>query len=104
MLVGTSKMHLIWTVISETPSSDLLVLPDTALIRLILQQVARRTLLSAEEIHILYGYIGAKITLIRDIADSRLTPETIRVPIYIKLDRHPYKDIQRIEASRSLLG
>lgn len=76
MLVNSSMLYLTWSVIEDTSSSELLSLTDTALIRLLLKQIARKMLLSGEEVCELYGYIGSRTTLIRDIADSRLVSKT----------------------------
>ncbi len=75
MLINVSMLRLIWTVIEEAPASDLLNLPDTMLVKLLLQQIAQRTLLTGEEVYTLYGYLGSKLSLIRDLAESRLLLE-----------------------------
>ncbi|WP_231510200.1 MULTISPECIES: hypothetical protein [unclassified Fischerella] len=72
MLINSSMLRLTWAVIEETASSELLTLTDTALIKLILQQIATKILLSGEEVCALYSYIGSKTALIRDMAESRL--------------------------------
>jgi hypothetical protein len=76
MLVNSSMLYLTWSVIEDTSSSELLSLTDTALIRLLLKEIARKMLLSGEEVCELYDYIGSRTTLIRDIADSRLVSKT----------------------------
>lgn len=72
MLMNSSMLRLTWGVIEETLSSELLALTDTALIRLILQQISDRILLSGEEVCALYTYIASKTTLIRDLAESQI--------------------------------
>ncbi|MUH00207.1 hypothetical protein F7734_51235 [Scytonema sp. UIC 10036] len=64
-------LRLAWSVIEDTPSSELLTLTDTALIKLLLQQIASKILLSGEEVCALYSYIGSRTALIRDTAESR---------------------------------
>ena len=76
MLISSSMLRLTWAVVEETSPSDLLTLSDTMLIKLLLQHVGKRILLSSEEICDLYGYLGSKLSLIRDLAESRLTQET----------------------------
>lgn len=76
MLVNSSRLRLIWAVVEEIPPSDLLTFPDTALVKLLLQHVTQKVLLNGEEVCALYGYLGSKVTLIRDIAESRLAQET----------------------------
>lgn len=75
MTVSSSMLRLTWTVVEETSHRDLLTLSDTALVELLLQHVAQKILLSADEVCALYGYLGAKVPLIRDLAESRLIQE-----------------------------
>jgi hypothetical protein len=72
MFINSSMLRVTWSVIEDTPTSDLLTLPDTALIKLILQQIASKILLSGEEVCALYGYISSRISLIRDLAEDRV--------------------------------
>jgi hypothetical protein len=78
MLVSPSMLRLTWAVVEELPTGDLLTLSDTMLIKLLLQHVARRIALNGEEIYALYSYLGAKLSLIRDMATFR-DPEAERV-------------------------
>lgn len=69
--MDSSTLRLVWDVVEETQLSDLLTLPDTALVKLLLQRISRKVLLSGEEVCTLYEYISSRTKLIRDIADSR---------------------------------
>ena len=71
MKVEPSLLRLLWAVIEDMPSHDIISLSDTALIAMLMQEVSRRMLLSGEEVHSLYGYIGSKISLIRDTVAFR---------------------------------
>ena len=73
MLINSSMLRLTWAVVEEAPPNDLLTLSDTMLVKRLLQQVAQKILLSGEEVCALSGYLGSKVSLIRDIAESRLT-------------------------------
>jgi hypothetical protein len=75
MLISASTLRLTWAVIEESPPENLLHLSDTMLVKLLLQLVAQRILMSGEEVYALYGYLGSKVPLIRDIAEFRLTQE-----------------------------
>ena len=75
MLISSSILRLTWSVVEETSTNDLLTLSDTMLVKLLLQHVAKRILLNSEEVCALYGYLGSKLSLIRDTAESRLTQE-----------------------------
>ena len=79
MFVNSSMLYLTWSVIEDTSSSELLNLTDTALIRLLVKQIAAKMLLSGEEVCALYDYIGSRTPLIRDIADSRLVSKTYSI-------------------------
>lgn len=71
ILLETSLLRLTWSVIEEAQSPNLLSLTDTGLVRLLLQRISRRILLNGDEVCSLYDYISSKITLIRDMAESR---------------------------------
>jgi hypothetical protein len=76
MPIDSSMIRLLWSVVEETPSRDLLSYSDTALVKLLLRQIASKSLLTGEEVCTLYDYLGTKTALIRDIAESRLVQET----------------------------
>jgi hypothetical protein len=83
MLLTSATLRLTWTVIEETPINQRILLPDTALVRLILQKIATRMMLTGEDVCELYGYIGSKISLIRDVAESQLMHEHHRLPVHM---------------------
>lgn len=66
-----STLRLVWDVVEETKGFDLVNLPDTALVKLVLQQIARKVVLTGEEVCSLYDYISSRTSLIRDLAESR---------------------------------
>jgi hypothetical protein len=68
--MDSSTLRLIWDVVEETQEVDLSTLPDIALVKLLLQRISRKVLLSGEEVCALYDYISTRTRLIRDIADS----------------------------------
>lgn len=69
--MDSSTVRMVWDVIEETQSGDLINLPDTALVKLLLQRISRKVLLNGEEVCSLYEYISSRTRLIRDIAESR---------------------------------
>lgn len=75
MVVSSSMLRLTWAVVEETSYRDLLTLSDTALVKLLLQHVTQKILLSGDEVCALYGYLGTRVPLIRDLAESRLHQE-----------------------------
>ncbi|PSN17569.1 hypothetical protein C7271_17050 [filamentous cyanobacterium CCP5] len=66
---------MVWTVVEDASSQDLLELSDTALVAMVLKQISRRAWLDVEEVSALYDYIGSKLVLIRDSASFRLVAE-----------------------------
>lgn len=68
MSISPSVLRLAWAVVEEIQNHELLHLTDTALIKLVLQQVTRRILLNSEEARALHDYISTKTLLIRDMA------------------------------------
>ena len=71
MMIKSSMLREVWAVVEDMPSLDLLTLSDNALIAMLMQHISKRVPLSAEDVSVLYGYIGAKLVLIRDIASFR---------------------------------
>lgn len=76
LTIETSLLRLTWSVIEEAQSANLLSLTDTGLVRLLLQRISKRILLTGDEVCLLYDYISSKTTLIRDMAESRFAPHT----------------------------
>ncbi len=76
MIISTTMLRLIWAVVEEAPPNDLLHLSDTMLVKLLLHQIAQKILLSGDEVCFLYDYLGSKVFLIRDMAESRLPSES----------------------------
>jgi len=70
-MIDTSLLRLTWSVVEETQSTYLVSLTDIGIVRLLLQRISKRVLLSGEEVCLLYDYLSSKTTLIRDMADSR---------------------------------
>jgi hypothetical protein len=68
VLISSSMLRLTWAVIEETHCSDLLSLTDTGLVKMLLQKISRKILLSGEEVCALYDYLSARTSLIRDLA------------------------------------
>jgi len=79
MLISSSTLRLIWAAVEEASPSDLLAFSDTALVKLLLQKVSQKILLCGEEVCALYDYLGSKISLIRDMAESRLLERDVSI-------------------------
>ncbi|BAY85223.1 hypothetical protein NIES267_47220 [Calothrix parasitica NIES-267] len=64
-------MRHVWSVIEETETKTILNLNDTDLLRQLLKQLENKKLLSSEQINEMSTYIGSRVPLIRDLAQSR---------------------------------
>jgi hypothetical protein len=73
MEIDPTMLRLVWAVIEDMKTQDLLMLSDTALTAMLLRRISRQVLLSGEEVNLLYGYINTKLPLIRDAADPYRT-------------------------------
>jgi hypothetical protein len=71
MRIDAATLRLTWEVIEEIAPPDLLSMSDTAIAKVILQHISKRLLLSGEELCLLYEYVGSRVPLIRDMAESR---------------------------------
>jgi len=70
-VIDASTMRLLWNVVEEIGSHDLLSLNDSGLMRLVLEEVSHRVSLDSEARSSMVDYIRSKTGLIRDIAESR---------------------------------
>lgn len=75
MLVSPSILRMTWAVAEEALPHDLVALSDAILVKLLLQRVSQKILLNGEEVRALDDYLTANVSLIRDIAESRLIQE-----------------------------
>jgi hypothetical protein len=71
MDIRATTLRTLWTAVEDISSCDLTNLSDAALSTKLLQEVSEKTLLSREEVDSLSDYIGAKLILMRDMANSR---------------------------------
>jgi|UPI0003820B22 hypothetical protein len=66
-------LRQVWNVIEETQTSVLLELGDAELTQELLRQLESKGLLLNEDINTMSTYLRSKLTLIRDLAQARLT-------------------------------
>lgn len=64
-----------WNVVETTQANLLLHLDDSTLVRHLTQDLQKQQTLDAAEATAVNHYIESKLPLIRDIAQSRVTPE-----------------------------
>ena len=65
-------MRHVWSVIEETETKTILSLNDADLLQQLLKQLENKKLLSSEQISAMRTYIGSRVPLIRDLAQSRM--------------------------------
>lgn len=70
MLINPSTLRLLWRLIDEMQTHDLLSLSDRSLIEQLLSRLRTRKILSTEEATLVQRYLRTKLSLIRDLANS----------------------------------
>jgi hypothetical protein len=68
--IKSKIIHTVWSSIDTINKNNLLQLSDTDLIHKIVNHVDKASSLNGEEKQSLIDYVGAKVCLIRDIAES----------------------------------
>ncbi|MFH7030582.1 MAG: hypothetical protein ACHBN1_35805 [Heteroscytonema crispum UTEX LB 1556] len=71
--MDSSILRQIWSVIEENHTNFLLGLGDAELVKQLLSQLDRKTILSSEEAITVSAYLYSRTSLIRDFALSRMT-------------------------------
>ncbi len=66
-------LRQVWNVIEETQTSVLLELGDAELTQELLRQLESKGLLLNEDVNTMSTYLRSRLTLIRDLAQARLT-------------------------------
>ena len=69
-----------WNVVETTQANLLLYLDDYTLVRYLTQDLQKQQALDAAEETAVNHYIESRLPLIRDIAQSRVTPEYCHYP------------------------
>lgn len=64
-------LRQLWSLIESAQSSLLLTLDDGSLVQWLLEQLSQRHALNSSETECISGYIHSKLSLIRDLAQSR---------------------------------
>lgn len=69
--IHTSTLRLLWNVVEETQTRDLLKLSDLELVQQLVSQLHSKKMLSRDEINCVNEYLRSKILLIRELAQMR---------------------------------
>ena len=72
-----ATIRYFWSLIESTQTHVLLKLDDPSLVQWLLKQVDQGRSLNNEESNMLSDYIYSRLTLIRDLAHERLTPDPL---------------------------
>ncbi|UBF24386.1 hypothetical protein K9N68_22135 [Kovacikia minuta CCNUW1] len=72
-MITSKMMQQLWTVVESTQVSTLLQFDDSALVQLLLSQFKNQQAIDAQTTSSLNSYIQAKLPLIRDIAEGKLS-------------------------------
>lgn len=70
-MLNLTTIRETWSRVEATDTATLLWLRDDELVQQLYQQVETRLALSDQESEALTAYLGSKVTLIRDLAESR---------------------------------
>lgn len=73
LMITSKMMQQLWAVIESTQVSTLLQFDDSALVQLLLCQFKNQQSIDAQTANSLNTYIRAKLPLIRDIAEGKLS-------------------------------
>lgn len=71
MVINSSTLRRVWTLVEATQTSELLHLSDAELVQQLLLRLDEGIPLTNSEIAVVSEYVQNRITLIRDLANSR---------------------------------
>ncbi|HEY9878532.1 MAG TPA: hypothetical protein V6D29_08750 [Leptolyngbyaceae cyanobacterium] len=69
--MNPTLLRQLWALIENSQSSLLLALDDHSLVQWLLEQLSKQRSLNRKETECLSGYIQSRLSLIRDLAESR---------------------------------
>ena len=69
---SAASLRLLWSVVEETPTQNLLNLDSQTLIQQLMQRLSQRVCFHTNEQACLQTYLSNRVTLIRDQAESRI--------------------------------
>ncbi|MBE9163801.1 MULTISPECIES: hypothetical protein [Microcoleaceae] len=68
-------LRQLWSLIETTQATLLVNLDDDTLVQWLLKQLKANSALNGNETDVLNEYIESRLSLIRDLAEERLTPD-----------------------------
>lgn len=70
-----TMLRQLWSLVEKTQASTLVTLDDASLVQCLLKQFNKEASINGNEADLLTDYIGSRISLIRDMAEARLSGE-----------------------------
>ena len=71
-------LRQLWSLIETTQATVLVTLDDATLVQWLLKQLTANSTLNGKDTDLLDEYIQSRLSLIRDLAQQRLAPESLR--------------------------
>lgn len=70
-----TMLRQLWSLVEKTQASTLVTLDDASLVQCLLKQFNKEAAINGKEADLLTDYICSRISLIRDMAEARLSGE-----------------------------
>ncbi len=72
-----TMLRQLWSLVETTQASLLISLDDAALAQCLINKLQAESSINGTETHAVNDYISSRVSLIRDVAESRLTTELV---------------------------
>lgn len=73
--MSPTMLRQLWSLVENTQATTLVTLDDASLVQWLLKQLKTSSSLNRKEADIVNDYIQSRLSLIRDLAEERLTTE-----------------------------
>lgn len=72
-----TMLRQLWSLVETTQPSQLVSLDDDSLVQCLLKRLKTESSINDPEVDLLNDYINSRLSLIRDLAEARLSGESI---------------------------
>jgi hypothetical protein len=72
-----TMLRQLWSLVETTQPSQLVSLDDDSLVQCLLKRLKTESSINGQEVDLLNDYISSRLSLIRDLAEARLTGESM---------------------------
>ncbi|MEB3882317.1 hypothetical protein [Lyngbya sp. CCY1209] len=72
-----AMLRQLWSLVETTQPSQLVSLDDDSLVQCLLKRLKTESSINGQEVDLLNDYISSRLSLIRDLAEARLTGESM---------------------------